>query len=176
MKKLKQYLKDCFKAQTAIELAVFGSIVIFIFGMIVKQSVGIGYQQNQNLKAMRLAMATSYRASEAEEIGRNTASIFLIEDRLGVGVEKYGAADRTPYVNFSSATVSRNLYMSLDWEDETDGFKNIPRLDVFVNGQHFVFTTAKLESSIFLIKLLIDLAELMVQYMEMIRLFRQKAC
>ena len=36
-------------AQTIIELAVFGAIIIFVIGVIIRQAVGHHYQQNQAL-------------------------------------------------------------------------------------------------------------------------------
>jgi hypothetical protein len=47
------------KAQAAIELAVFGAIVIFIIGTIVRSAAGNSYTQDQNFKAMRQAMLLS---------------------------------------------------------------------------------------------------------------------
>lgn len=139
MKLFKQYLKDNPKAQTAMELAVFGSIIIFVLGAIIKQVIAITYQQNQQLKSMRMAMATSYQASELGQSGRNTANIIIIEDRLGVGMDKYGAVDRVPYIHFGNATHTRNLFMSTDWNEEGA----IPRFDVYINGQFFSFTMGR---------------------------------
>lgn len=135
------------KAQTAAEVAVFGAVMIFVIGMIVRQTMGSSYQQNQSLKAMRLAMATSFKYSQGlmglggtdGTMSHNTATILFVEDRLTADSAKYGAIDRTPYMLSASATHSRNLYMDLD-----AGFNfDLPIYDVFVNGKHFPFTTAR---------------------------------
>jgi len=138
------------KAQTAIELAVFGAILIFVIGMIVRQTLGTSYAYNIHLKAMRLAMLTSFRYSEglAGHSGyfkrgvasRNTASILILEDRLSVDSGKYATIDRTPLFASASATHSRHLFMSMDPGE----FENIPTTDFYVNGKHFPLTIAGL--------------------------------
>ncbi|GEM_PF-1559901 len=132
------------RAQTAIELAVFGAILIFVTGAIIRQSLEAGYQQNQNLKAMRLAMKTSYEYSEGLVGGggtvasHNRASVLLIEDRLTADSSKFGAIDRTQHISAGSATDTRHLFMQIDTGDKED----LPVYDVFVNGKHFPFTLA----------------------------------
>jgi hypothetical protein len=51
------------KAQAAVELAVFGAILIFVLGTIVRSAVGNSFTQNQNFKAMRMAMLASWQGS-----------------------------------------------------------------------------------------------------------------
>jgi len=141
-------------AQTAIELAVFGSILIFVVGMIVRQALGTGYLQNQNLKAMRLALLTSHEYSEGLKgppdnpdaidgvASRNSASVLLIEDRLVAESNRYGAIDRFPQIVSGSGTHSRNLFLPVEAGEDW----NIPVLDVFVNGKHFILQIGKLIS------------------------------
>jgi hypothetical protein len=143
------------KAQTLIELAIFGSILIFVLGVIIRQALTFSYIQNQTLKAMRVALSTSYKYSEGimdtspandhEGAGvgsRNRASILLIEDRLSADSAKYGSIDRNPYVNSASGTFSRNLFLPIDaWEHY-----NLPMIDVMVNGVHFPLTTSAFRS------------------------------
>ena len=128
------------------ELAVFGSILIFVVGAIVRQALSAGYMQNQQLRAMRQAMSTSYRYSSGLLGGgggrgtasHQTASILFIEDRLTVDSAKYGAIDRTPFVVGASATYSRNLFLPVDANEN----HNLAVYDIFINGRHFPFTTA----------------------------------
>jgi hypothetical protein len=143
------------KAQTVIELAVFGAILIFVLGVIVRQTLSFSYIQNQNLKAMRVALSTSYKYSEgiadtapandqngAGVSSRNNASILLIEDRLTADSAKYGSIDRNPYINSAAGTFSRNLFLPVDpWENY-----NLPMMDVMVNGIQFPFSTAAFRS------------------------------
>jgi hypothetical protein len=133
--------------QAAIELAVFGAILIFVLGVIIRSALNASYLQNQNLKAMRMAMSTSFRHSEglagggggAGDASRNSASVLIVEDRLTANSAKYGAIDRTPFIFSGSATHSRNLFLPVDADEDF----NMPVFDVFVNGIHFPFSTAK---------------------------------
>ena len=135
------------RAQTALELAVFGAILIFVIGAIVRQALSAGYMQNQQLRAMRQAMSTSYRYSTgllgggggAGNASHQTAQILFIEDRLTAESAKYGAIDRTPYVVGAAATYSRNLFLPVDAGEDY----NLPIYDIFINGKHFPFTTAR---------------------------------
>lgn len=144
------------KAQTIIELAVFGAMIVFMVGVIVRQSLQFSYFQNQPLRAMRFALATSYQYSEGlkdtrpaapkkQSIqglqSRNNASILLIEDRLTADAAKFGTIDRSPYINSASGTFSRNLFMSQDIGE----YYNLPVFDMMVNGIHFPFTTGTLK-------------------------------
>jgi len=129
--------------QTAIELAVFGSILIFVLGVIIKQTMSFAYLQNQNYKTMRWAMTNSYLHSSGlvyptgddghGTSSRATTSILVLEDRLQVGGDKYTSLDRVPYMASSTATFSRNTFLGL----ESGEWYNLPILDVYVNGQHF---------------------------------------
>ncbi len=128
--------KKQLNAQTAMELAVFGVILIFAVGIIVRQALGTSYIQNQQLKAMRLAMTRSFNGSAAMQFSRNTSQIMYVEDRLTADSAKYGAIDRVPYIVSGSATYSNLLFMPYDY-GEAD---TISLFDVFVNGREFNFT------------------------------------
>jgi len=127
------------KAQTAMELAVFGAILIFVVGAIVRQALSAGYMQNQQLRAMRQAMTTSYRYSTglagggggSGDASHQTASVLFVEDRLTAESAKYAAIDRTPYVASAAATYSRNLFLPVDAGEDY----NLPIYDIFINGK-----------------------------------------
>ena len=46
-------------AQTAIELAIFGGVLIFILGLMVRQAYMANLAQNHSLKVMRMALTMS---------------------------------------------------------------------------------------------------------------------
>ena len=132
--------------QTAMELAVFGSIFVFTMGFIVRTALAYGYHQGQSFKAMRMAMKMSYMYSSGQmgstgdnNASRNAASVFLIEDRLSSSSAKYGTVDRVPYMIGGSAVHSRNLFLPVD-DGETH---NLGVSDYWINGVHFPFSSAK---------------------------------
>lgn len=153
--------------QTIIELAIFGAILMFIIGLIVQQGLGAAHQQNNALKAMRMALALSHQFSEGfgdayenemkeyfegkdlsdkqrrrissfGAASRNSAAILLVEDRLTADASKYGAIERIPLITGGSGIHSRNLFLPVD----TGEYFNLPVYDVFVNGKHFPFSMA----------------------------------
>lgn len=131
------------KGQTAMELAVFGGILIFVLGMIIRQGMSSGYQQNFQLRTLRQAMLTSCLFSggcgTADTASRNSATVVLVEDRLTGSSAKYGGVDRMPLMSSATATHSHNLFYPVE-DMET---WNLPVMDVYVNGHHFQFTTAR---------------------------------
>lgn len=130
-------IKKQLKAQAAIELAVFGAVLIFVIGAIIKQALAVGYWQNQNLKAMRLALKASYDSQMAGDIAaRRMATVLFVEDRLTADSAKYGAIDRTPHMIQGSGSHNNNLFMPVDWPSCED----LSVMDVIVNGKRFVFT------------------------------------
>ncbi len=126
------------RAQTASELAIFGAVVIFVLGLVVRYATNFSLNQNQSLAAMRWAFKQSFLGSESGSTSRNFASILLIEDRKDVDVGKFGALNRSPYVVSGSGAFTKNLFMIPEWGE----WWNLPVMDVFVNGKHFTFTTS----------------------------------
>jgi hypothetical protein len=127
------------KAQAAIEVAVFGAVIIFLIGAIIRTAVTNSYSQNANLKAMRYALLKSWESSKAISPSRTNASVMYIEDRLSVDASKYGALDRNPFVAQAGGMFSNLLYYPLDPEDFRTG---LPLMDFFINGVHIPMTTA----------------------------------
>jgi hypothetical protein len=125
--------------QAAVELAVFGAVLIFLLGAIVRSAVNNSYQQNQNFKAMRMAMLASWNGSKAGNVSHNSASILFIEDRLSPDFNKYGDLDRNPFIANGSGTFTYELLYPLDAGEPAT---NLPIMDIYINGQHFPFTTA----------------------------------
>lgn len=127
------------QAQTAIEIAVFGAILIFALGAIVRSGVGRGNQQNSVYKATRLALRMSYDTSASmTNSSRNSASVLIIEDRLTAGSGKYGPINRAPFLVSGSGTHSANIFMPVDFRDAAD----LPLFDLFVNGKQIALSTS----------------------------------
>src|SRR3989338_50958 len=73
-------------AQTATELAVFGAILIFAVGFLIRSAMNFNYGQQAPLQAMRLALRESFLSGQRRETSRNTASVLFIDDRKDVDV------------------------------------------------------------------------------------------
>ena len=128
------------QAQTASELAIFGAILIFVIGLIVRSAMSTSQVMNQQLKVMRMAMTVSYWSSMvAGNTSRNAASILVIEDRLSVDTaNKLGTRERIPLMIGAGAVFSNQLYQPIKYGVTS----NLAIFDVFINGQHFPFSTS----------------------------------
>jgi hypothetical protein len=62
-----------------------------------------------------------------------------VEDRLSPDANKYGSLDRSPFIAEGSGTFSYYMLYPLD-PDEVSS--ELPIMDVYINGQHFPFSTA----------------------------------
>jgi hypothetical protein len=132
-------------AQSATELAIFGAILIFIIGGIVRIGLNTSLSLNSHLRVLRFALQESYLTSEgiyskdndAAEEGanaRNTATVQLVEDRLSITPgAKWGTRDRMPFVSQATATMSKNLFRPVEYGDKND----LPMMDIIINGQRF---------------------------------------
>lgn len=129
------------RGQAIIELTVFGAIIIFLIGAIVRQGMNSTQNENMTMKAMRKAMKESYMQSVLGpgdgNTSRNNASFLIVEDRLSAEFSKYGSVSRSPFFAQGSGTFSINLFMPLDQGEP------LPKFDAVINGQHFDFTTAR---------------------------------
>ena len=133
------------KGQASLEVAVFGAIIIFLIGMIIRTTISTQYAQNQNYKAMRVALSKSLESAKAGKTERNTAAVLYIEDRLVPDFNKFGSLERTPFTAQGSASMTNMLFYPID---EVDVNNSIAKLDVFINGQYYPFTTYALRAKV----------------------------
>jgi hypothetical protein len=130
------------KGQSAVELAIFGSILIFVISLIFRQGLSGGNFMRTQLQATRYAMSKSFEMSLTEKPGRNSASVLVIEDRLaGDFGNKFGSRDRVPLIASGSGTYTNQMFYPVDDSDFGDRTV-LSRFDVWVNGQRFAFLTS----------------------------------
>jgi|GEM_PF-1725621 len=128
--------------QAATELAIFGAIIIFVLGAIIRSAVSSGQSQDASLKAMRNALVRSSKSNEFDT-SRASASVLYVEDRLSPDFGKYGSTERAPFIAQGSGVMT-NMLMYQAHPDELQDPKHVPVTDMFINGKHFVFTMGKL--------------------------------
>ncbi len=139
-------VSDCRKGQSAIELAIFGSILIFVITLIFRQGLSGGNFMKVQLQATRYAMSKSLETSmlpiASQNPSRNNASTLVIEDRLsGDFASKFSSRDRVPLIASASASFSNQLFYPIEPADFGDDAV-LSVQDVWVNGQRLSFTTA----------------------------------
>ncbi|MEW5894925.1 MAG: hypothetical protein AB1650_04095 [Candidatus Omnitrophota bacterium] len=137
--------------QSAVELAIFGSIVIFVIGLILKISLNVSHGMNIELRAFRMALRESFLTARGDysgefSAGRNSASVIIIEDRLTIDPsDKTGTRDRMPIMAQGAGTMTHTLMMDVDPNDIYDA----PVMDLLINGVRFPFSTTQTTTKTF---------------------------
>mgnify|MGYP000977378326 CR=1 FL=1 len=141
------------KAQSIIELAVMGGLVLMILGLIIRYGFIFAHNQNAQYNALRTALKLSAETSTVSSAAhdwlpfasRSTASVLVINDKPTVqGGEKYASSMRSPFMAYGSGSFSSLMTYPLTYP-ETFGqgdWNSIPVFDMVINGQHFIFRTA----------------------------------
>lgn len=145
-------MKNSRFAQSATELAVFGAVLVFVIGLILRSGLQTSLQMNAQLRALRMALYQSYLTSKGgglfpapnrpasnSSLARNNANIILVEDRLMVSAGgKIPTHDRVPMVTQGSGTMTNELFKPPEFGE----YHALGLMDVFVNGKQFIFTTS----------------------------------
>jgi hypothetical protein len=139
------------RGQSAVELAIFGAMVIFVVGLILRVSLSMSHTSNMSLRAFRMALRESYRTADGVysgrtgpnrfSAGRNTATVLILEDRLSIDPsQKQGTRDRIPFMAQGTGTMTHSYLMKIEPTDLDD----LPVYDFFINGQRFPLGTLRL--------------------------------
>lgn len=130
--------------QTATELAIFGSILVFVIGVLISYTVAFNSNLQLQMEAFRMAMETShgidgYEVSEDIPLARRKATIIYIQDRDYPDISNaFGIMGRSAVSAQASLAFNRYLYYV-----QTDNPKDLPVIDMYINGRQFSFTTAR---------------------------------
>ena len=87
--RIKRWFHNPENAQSASELAVFGSVLIFIIGMILRTGLLSSQTNNNQIRSFRMAMTESFKTAQGAysktgsnnnkpSVGRSHASIFIL--------------------------------------------------------------------------------------------------
>ena len=127
--------------QAVIEIAIFGAVLIFLIGTIIRTHLSYSFNLNHQVRAMKVALQQSYEGSIGAfpNSSHNSASVLFIEDRLSPDLNKFNTIDRAAFVASGSGTMSNRLQYPIDYGEVQD---NLPIMDIFINGQHFPLTVA----------------------------------
>ncbi|MBF0122642.1 MAG: hypothetical protein HQL21_04430 [Candidatus Omnitrophica bacterium] len=144
MRKNRVIFWKCVDGQSMVEVAVFGAIIVFLIGALVKNVTTTSFAQQYALRTMREALtgASEKRFAFMDPLTNDKIKIqkpynlLIVEDRLFPGVTKYGSTERAPYITNTNAVFSKDLfkapYMGSDVE--------VPVLHMRVNGRTFKYT------------------------------------
>lgn len=132
------------KGQALVELATFGTILLFCLAMLVNFGLQANYQQEIEMKAFRQAMRQSYYSTRGPSAG---SDVNLIEDKVGINTQDpYGVSERYPFGAGSKVTWNNNIMDEyLDQSNNTRP-EYLPQTSYEVNaGVLGPYTTANYE-------------------------------
>jgi len=118
-------------AQSATELAVFGAVLVFVLGLLIKYTLSFHYTQGLQAQSFRKALVLA--------LGGTSGSVTMIEDRDMPDVSSsLPVSQRTEYLGSGSANCSNILFNPLGYGDPAQ----IPLMDIYINGKHYSFRLA----------------------------------
>jgi hypothetical protein len=127
------------QGQSILELAIFGSIILFLFSILIQYGVGLNLQQHLSMQAFRKALSISKSATLNSPDGMN-ASLTIVKDLPTTDpANPFGVGETTPYIVQGSGTLSRLLYAKYEPGVDSD----LPRVTFIINGVKKTYTTAK---------------------------------
>jgi len=123
---------NCKKGQAILELAVFGSILIMLLGVLINYGLRYNFQQQVMQEAFRKALGVT-------AVRRST--YVLIKDRhIPDPSNHFGIGALTPVM--SSASVTRNYKL----HETADSVSELPRMYLEINGEIDYYKTAGFDS------------------------------
>jgi Flp pilus assembly protein TadG len=123
------------KGQAILELAIFGSILIMLLGVLISYGLRYNYQQLAMQRAFREALGTAVTSTKPHK--PISVSHLLIEDRhVPDSTHAFAVGSMMPFSSAGSVTRSAKMHETPDFEDE------LPESSYHINGATINFKTA----------------------------------
>jgi hypothetical protein len=116
-KRLNLNLESSKKGQALVELAVFGSILLFCLAMLIQYGLDANYQQQVQMEAFR---KTQRLAFYKDGLGASTSLVVIKDKAMPDPRDQWGFAERQPIVGAGSVTWNTNLAASSYVRNYTD--------------------------------------------------------
>ncbi len=125
--------------QTASELAIFGALLVFILGIVIKYAINFNFQQQSSMEAFRKAHQLAAERDAASQV-------LIIDDKDLPDVSNPLAIPAsTPFSGAAGVMASQHLIGTRSYGNAD----LIPILDMFINGKRYQFTTAAFRQPLF---------------------------
>lgn len=129
------------KAQSILELAIFGSIILFLLGVLIQYGISFNYQQHLAMQTFRKALQISRNRS----MGSPQVSLTAVKDLpVPDPSNPLGVVETSPVTAGASGIWSIDLYAeSLGDENAPPEDKSLPKTDIIINAIQKTYKTAK---------------------------------
>lgn len=126
------------KAQSILELAIFGSIIIFLLSVLIQYGLNFNTSQHLSLQTFRKALEIAKTKTLAES-PQVQESLTVIKDLPTPNPsDPFGIAETSPVMAQASALMSRDASAGYD----TLSYSELPKVDIMINGVKKTYTTA----------------------------------
>lgn len=135
---MRQYTKKSpRKGQSILELAIFGSIVLFVFSVLIQYGISLNYSQHHILQSFRRALFESKNKSPSAAPAVSVSFTSIKDLPIPNPANPFGLGQTSPVVASVSATQSRHLM-----DRYHHGPSELPRAEFIINGRRYTYTTA----------------------------------
>lgn len=133
------------KGQALAELAIFGTVLLGVFGFLLNYGLNYNYSENVQMVSFRQALAKAYEARATY----NTGNVVIVRDKpIPDPSSPFGISSRFPVVSSASAVWSNDLMLS--WGRGDFGSRDmLPKITFLVGEKEYNFTVAGWASKIF---------------------------
>jgi len=128
------------RGQSAVELAIFGTIFLFCLGILISYGMSYNFQQRQMMQAYKETRQKSYDIIDAGNKGPfASADMVVINDKhIPDPQDAWGIGGFQPVGASYGITVTNRLYSGANYGDRDQ----LPRINFKINGQPYSYTIA----------------------------------
>ena len=120
------------RGQSLLELALFGSILLMLIGVMVSYGLRYNYQQ----KAMMSAFRKTLNESAVPERGGQASVTVVSDEHIPNPSNPFATGSVSPFISGANIVRSYKLHESADTEEE------LPQMTIQIQGQPFSYKTA----------------------------------
>lgn len=141
-------MKTNTKGQALAELAIFGSILLFVLGVFLQYGIKMNQQQHLQMQAFRQARLFHNQRQTSGGKEASTQWLTLTAKSVPKPDSPFGLAERQIMSEQAHVTSSGDLYhvpvYNADWENGSDPNSNsdLPRIQLEIHNKRYTFYTA----------------------------------
>jgi hypothetical protein len=123
------------KGQSAVELAIFGSIFLFCLGALITYGMSYNFQQQHQMNTFAITLADAWSVKDTSLVAQR---VILRDKHIPDPQNAFGIGGFQPVIASYSATLSNEL----DSEPAYGSYEDLPKVTFDVNGRIGTNTTA----------------------------------
>ena len=122
-----------YSGQALLELAIFGSILLFCFGILIQYGLSLNYRQALQMVTFRRAVDLSYRRSSRGVSDTNVNLVVIHDKSIPDPSDPYRIKSYSPYIHQANAVYSDKMYRSPVDTGNDDEQSLLPGVDYIID-------------------------------------------